>query len=83
MYDGKIFYLEVCWDVFHEPELEYAYEYCELYYFEDGRPQEAIRFTPKSRNIEESHNDSEESAFDIRIRRRFVNDFINISEGFR
>lgn len=82
IYGGKVYYMEVYWNYFPDPEKEYAYGYCELYYFEDGRPQEAIRFTPKSKNIEESHRSGGESVFDIRIRRRFVNDFINISEGF-
>lgn len=82
IYGGKVYYMEVYWNYFPDPEKEYAYGYCELYYFEDGRPQEAIRFTPKSKSIEESHGSGGESVFDIRIRRRFVNDFINISEGF-
>ena len=81
-YEGKIYYLDVHWNDFHDPESEYSYWFSELYYDENGRPQETIRFTPKSGNIEENHSNGTESLFDIMIRRRFVNDFINISVGF-
>ena len=52
-------------------ELEYDYYNCELYYFKEGHPQETVRFTP------------EKGQLNITVRKRFVNDFINISEGNR
>lgn len=50
---------------------EYDYDYCQLYYFHDGYPQETVRLTPENDQI------------NIAVRKRFVNDFINISEGNR
>ena len=47
------------------------FEYCQLYYFYDGYPQETVRLTPENNQI------------NIMVRKRFVNDFINISEGNR
>ncbi len=52
-------------------ELEYDYYNCELYYFKEGYPQETVRITP------------EKGQLNVTVRKRFVNNFINISEGNR
>ena len=69
-YEGKNYFMEICCALDNDVS-EYDYEYCQLYYFYDGYPQETVRLTPENNQI------------NIMVRKRFVNDFINISEGNR
>ena len=69
-YEGKTYFMEICCALDNDA-WEYDYDYCQLYYFHDGYPQETVRLTPENDQI------------NIAVRKRFVNDFINISEGNR
>lgn len=71
-YGGKNYFMEICCALENDvSEYEYDYDYCQLYYFCDGYPQETVRLTPEDNQIT------------VTVRKRFVNDFINISEGNR
>ncbi len=70
-YDEKNYFMVLDPLDYDVSESEYDYYYCELYYFQDGYPQETVRFTPESTQV------------DVAVKKRFVNDFINISEGNR
>ena len=50
---------------------EYDYRYCELYYFQNGYPVETVRLTPQDTYI------------NVTVRKRFINNFINIPERYR
>ncbi|MDE7477372.1 MAG: hypothetical protein K2M91_05380 [Lachnospiraceae bacterium] len=68
-YDGKAYFMVISVLDYNVSECEYDYYNCELYYFQNGCPQEVVRLTPQDNQI------------NMTVRKRFVNDFINISEG--
>ncbi|MDE6566391.1 MAG: hypothetical protein K2K70_01510 [Lachnospiraceae bacterium] len=70
-YDGKTYFMDICILDYNAAEKEYDYQYCEVYYFRDGHPLETVRLTPENNQLV------------VTVRKRFVNDFINISEGWR
>lgn len=49
-YRGKNYFMEICCALENDV-LEYDYDYCQLYYFCDGYPQETVRLTPEDNQI--------------------------------
>lgn len=79
----------ICCDMdgYVQQNYRYDYYYCERYDFQNGHPEEMIRFTPKvlEENSGAEGGSSAETADDrklnVEVKRRFVNDFINQSQG--
>lgn len=50
---------------------EYVYNQCEIYYFQDGHPVELVTLS------------LDETKVIMEVKRKFENDLLNMSDGFR
>lgn len=86
-YNGKIYYITIrrTWFDISVPETKYDYQWCKIYYFQDGYPQETVWLVPECYNSEQAENnqdnDRTEDMLNVIVKKRFVNDFINTANG--
>ncbi len=83
-FDGKNYWIQVRSNGNVNPGFDYDYYECNIYYFEDGHPIELVSLTfdpTVVNNILCGEMDKDELEVDVAVKKKFINDFINMSYG--
>lgn len=83
-FNGKNYWIQVRSNGNVNPGFDYDYDECNIYYFENGHPIElaSLTFDPMIVNsILCGEMDKDELEVDVAVKKKFINDFINMSYG--